>query len=240
MTTLFISDLHLEDKRPDTIRAFLHFLAEDASRAEALYILGDLFEAWVGDDDDAPLAGEVRGALRRLSNNGTRVYFMHGNRDFLVGEDFARDSGCQLLSDPSVVDLYGSPTLLMHGDSLCTGDADYMQLRAQVRSRPWQQQILAQPLEARRQLAQQLRMASAEANSNKAEDIMDVTPSEVNKALREHGCARLIHGHTHRPAVHKLDVDGEPAERIVLGDWDSHLWVLRVDSRGYSLDKRPI
>lgn len=238
--TLFISDLHLDDKRPDILRAFLHFLEREAPAAQALYILGDLFEAWVGDDDDSPLADTCRSALRRVSESGTRVYFMHGNRDFLLGERFAADTGSELLPDPCVVDLYGTPTLLMHGDSLCTADTAYMELRQQVRSPEWQQSLLAQPLTQRRQLARQLRTASAEANSNKAEDIMDVTPAAVREVMAAHRCQRLIHGHTHRPAVHDLAIEGQAAQRIVLGDWDSHRWVLRVDEDGFSLDKQTL
>lgn len=240
MAILFISDLHLDEKRPDISRAFFRFLEQDARRADALYILGDLFEAWVGDDDDSAIAQSSRQALRALSASGTPLYFMHGNRDFLLGEQFARDTGGQLLTDPTVLDLYGTRTLLMHGDSLCTGDTDYMALRQQVRSRKWQQDLLAQPLSARRELAAKLRMASSEANSNKAEDIMDVTPAAVIDAMRKHQCLRLIHGHTHRPKVHGLSVDGQAGERIVLGDWDQFMWLLTLDTSGYALEKRPI
>ncbi|MBB3046439.1 UDP-2,3-diacylglucosamine hydrolase [Litorivivens lipolytica] len=240
MTTLFISDLHLDEKRPDIYRAFLHFLENTAKDAEALYVLGDLFEAWVGDDDDANLARESIAAFRRLADSGTALYFLHGNRDFLLGEQFATETGGTLLDDPSKIDLYGTPTLLMHGDSLCTADTEYQSLRVQLRSAEWQQQLLSQPLAARRQLAEQLRMASSEATSNKAEDIMDVTPEEVVKALKEHGCTRLIHGHTHRPARHALTVQRQPAERIVLGDWDRYLWYLAADENQLSLEKQLI
>lgn len=240
MTTLFISDLHLDEKRPDILRAFLHFLQTDALQAASLYILGDLFEAWIGDDDDSEIARTSRAALAALSGNGVALYFMHGNRDFLLGEDFAAQTGGRLLPDPSLINLYGKPTLLMHGDSLCTSDVEYQRLREQVRSRPWQQALLEKPIGERRALAKQLRMASAEANSNKAEDIMDVSPSAVLEALENHGCQRLIHGHTHRPAVHQLTANGTEAERIVLGDWDQHLWFLQVDPGGYQLLKRPI
>ncbi|MFT5605805.1 MAG: UDP-2,3-diacylglucosamine hydrolase [Paracoccaceae bacterium] len=240
MPSVFISDLHLDTKRPDILRAFLSFLEVDAPQAEALYILGDLFEAWIGDDDDAELALTCQQALRKLSESGTQLFFMHGNRDFLLGERFARATGGQILPDPSVVDLYGTPTLLMHGDSLCTSDSGYMTMREQLRSSEWQQNLLSQPLDARRQLAQQLRMASAEANSNKAEDIMDVTPEAVVDAMRQHQCRRLIHGHTHRPKVHDVALDGQPAVRIVLGDWDQRLWFLRVTATSCSLDHRPV
>ncbi len=240
MTTLFISDLHLDEKRPDIVRAFLHFLDDKAVKADALYVLGDLFEAWVGDDDDAELARSSVTAFRKLSDSGTKLYFLHGNRDFLLGQRFAEETGGTLLTDPCKIDLYGTSTLLMHGDSLCTADTEYQTLRLQLRSPEWQQQLLSQPLAARRQLAEQLRMASSEATSNKAEDIMDVTPSEVVKALSEHNCKRLIHGHTHRPARHPLNVDGQNAERIVLGDWDTHLWYLRASADGLALEKEAI
>ncbi|WP_372777657.1 UDP-2,3-diacylglucosamine diphosphatase [Litorivivens sp.] len=240
MTTLFISDLHLDEKRPDIFRAFLHFLNDKAAKAETLYVLGDLFEAWVGDDDDATLARNSVAAFRKLSDSGTQLYFLHGNRDFLLGKRFAEETGGTLLSDPCKIELYGTPTLLMHGDSLCTADTEYQKLRQQLRSQEWQQQLLSQPLAARRQLAEQLRMASSEATSNKAEDIMDVTPAEVLTALSEHGCKRLIHGHTHRPARHALKIDGQDAERIVLGDWDSHLWYLQASADSLALEKEPI
>jgi UDP-2,3-diacylglucosamine hydrolase len=240
MTTLFISDLHLDEKRPDIFRAFLHFLNDKAAKADTLYVLGDLFEAWVGDDDDATLARSSVAAFRKLSDSGTQLYFLHGNRDFLLGQRFAEETGGTLLYDPCKIDLYGTPTLLMHGDSLCTADTEYQKLRQQLRSPEWQQQLLSRPLAARRQLAEQLRMASSEATSNKAEDIMDVTPAEVLTALSEHGCKRLIHGHTHRPARHPLKVDGQDAERIVLGDWDSHLWYLQANADGLALEKEPV
>ena len=226
MRCLFISDLHLDDERPAISRAFFHFLERDAAGADALYILGDFFESWIGDDDSSPLIDAVTQALKTLSERGCRLYFMHGNRDFLVGRDFCEAIGATLLNDPTVIDLDGEPTLLMHGDSLCTGDAEYMQFREMARSPAWQQQVLSKSLDERRALAQQLRMASSEANSNKAEDIMDVTPEEVLEQLRQHSCRRLIHGHTHRPARHALTLDGSAAERIVLGDWDQRGWVL--------------
>ncbi|WP_372759023.1 UDP-2,3-diacylglucosamine diphosphatase [Litorivivens sp.] len=240
MTVLFISDLHLDEKRPDIFRAFLHFLEQDACRADSLYVLGDLFEAWVGDDDDSNIALQSVAAFRQLSDSGTELFFMHGNRDFLLGQDFANQTGGTLLDDPCTIDLFGIPTLLMHGDSLCTADTEYQQLRQQLRSSQWQQQLLAQPLAARRELAQQLRMASSEATGNKAEDIMDVTPDEVVKVLQDHDCTRLIHGHTHRPARHQLTVAGKPAERIVLGDWDTNLWYLHASADGIDLQQRAI
>ncbi len=229
MITLFISDLHLHPERPHLTRAFFHFLHTRAQGAQALYILGDFFDAWIGDDDDTPLNAEVAGELKTLSNAGTRIFLMHGNRDFLLGETFANSAGAQLIADGTVIDLYGCPTLLMHGDSLCTGDKDYMAFRQQVRSPQWQAQILAQPLAARRALAAQLREKSQEMNSLKAEDIMDVTEAEVVRVMTEAKVARLIHGHTHRPARHPMLLDGKPAERIVLGDWHHHAWALEAN-----------
>lgn len=234
-TTLFISDLHLDEKRPAISRAFFQFLEHRAKNAATLYILGDFFESWIGDDDQSKLIEETRHALRELSDNGTDIAIMHGNRDFLLGEDFCRSIGATLLSDPTIIDLDGKKTLLMHGDSLCTTDSEYIQFRAMARSAAWQQEVLAKPLAERRVLAQQLRMASKEANSNKAEDIMDVTPGEVIRVMQQHGCTQLIHGHTHRPARHPLIIDGKTAERIVLGDWDKQGWYIQVDDSGLQL-----
>ncbi len=241
MRCLFISDLHLEEERPAISRAFFHFLKHDAANADALYILGDFFESWIGDDDSSPLISNVKQALKTLSDRGCALYFMHGNRDFLVGQDFCDNVGATLLSDPTIIELDGEATLLMHGDSLCTGDAEYMQFREMARSPAWQQQVLSKSLNERRALAKQLRMASSEANSNKAEDIMDVTPAEVLEQLRQHNCHRLIHGHTHRPARHALTLDGKPGERIVLGDWDQRGWVLestpgKLELRHFRID----
>lgn len=236
MTTLFISDLHLQPSQPRLLEACLRFFDEHARGSDALYILGDLFEAWVGDDDDAAWINDFTTALQRLHENGTALYFMHGNRDFLVGKDFAARCGMELLGggaqgDSAVIDLYGRPTLLMHGDTLCTEDKDYLAFRAQVRNPQWQQMILAAPLEQRRQLAAQLRQQSKMAASNKAEDIMDVTPTEVTRVMAENNVDLLIHGHTHRPAQHRLEIDGKTAERIVLGDWREAdcMWYVRAD-----------
>ena len=240
MTTLFISDLHLHESRPAVTQAFYQFLDNRASGAEALYILGDFFDAWIGDDDDAPLNAEVAQHLRQLSDQGTGIYMMHGNRDFLLGENFAKTAGATLIADPTLIDLYGQPTLLMHGDTLCTLDTEYQAFRQQVRSSAWQQQILAQPLAARRALAAQIRAQSKSMNSMKAEDIMDVTPEEVVRVMRDAGVRQLIHGHTHRPARHPLAIDGMAAERIVLGDWHDSAWCIYADAGGLELRHWPI
>jgi UDP-2,3-diacylglucosamine hydrolase len=240
MTTLFISDLHLDDERPQITALFLDFLRGEARDAEALYILGDLFESWIGDDDDAALALQVQQALRELTGSGVRGYFMAGNRDFLVGPGFAEASGIQLLQDPTLVDLAGAPTLLMHGDTLCTDDVAYQQFRRQVRDPAWQQQFLAQPLAQRRAFARHAREQSRLHTGAAAMQIMDVTPPAVEAALRAHGATRLIHGHTHRPARHVLHIDGAPAERIVLGDWYEQGSVLRIDGKHIALAGLPL
>ncbi|MFO1390552.1 UDP-2,3-diacylglucosamine diphosphatase [Cellvibrio sp.] len=226
MTTFFISDLHLHESRPQITRAFFQFLQTQAKGAEKLFILGDFFDAWIGDDDDAPLNSEVAAELKKLSDTGTSIFLMHGNRDFLLGEKFAEQAGAQIIPEYTTIDLYGEPTLLLHGDSLCTDDAQYIAFRQQVRSPQWQQQVLSQPLAARRALAAQMREKSQAMNSLKAEDIMDVNQAEVINAMKNASVKRMIHGHTHRPAIHTLDIDGKPAERLVLGDWHDKAWAI--------------
>ncbi len=241
MTTLFISDLHLDPERPEITRLFGEFIDGEARGAEALYILGDLFEAWVGDDDPSDTGALVAERLAALSAGGVPVHFMHGNRDFLLGSDYARWAGMTLLEDPTVVELHGRRALLMHGDTLCTDDVAYQQFRAQTRNPAWQKQFLAQPLAARQAFAQQARAASQARqgelrDAGKMETITDVATATVDAAFREHGVGLLIHGHTHRPAVHALDVDGRACTRVVLGDWYEQGSVLRVDADGMRLD----
>ncbi|NNG12335.1 MAG: UDP-2,3-diacylglucosamine diphosphatase [Halobacteria archaeon] len=233
--TLFISDLHLDPQRPEITSLFLDFLGNRGHLAECLYILGDLFEAWVGDDDDSALASAVCAGLRDCTQAGTAVYVMHGNRDFLLGEDFAAACGCTLLTDPSAIDLYGQTTLLMHGDLLCTDDREYMAFRGMVREPQWQQAFLAKPLAERRQIALQLRETSIERTRGKPESIMDVNPQNVVDTMERHAVQRLIHGHTHRPAVHELTVNGKPAQRLVLGDWYEQGSVLECTPAGCQL-----
>lgn len=236
MTTLFISDLHLDASRPAITKLFFEFLAGEAAEAEALYILGDLFEAWIGDDDDDPHHQAVIARLQDLSRS-VPVAVMRGNRDFLLGDRFALMAGVRLMGDAEVVDLYGTPTLLMHGDSLCTDDAAYQQFRAMARNPEWQRGMLAKSLAERRLIAKSARDESAIQNSMKPEAIMDVNADAVAAVMREHGVHRMIHGHTHRPAVHDFEVDGQPAQRIVLGDWYEQGSVLRVDADGAALSK---
>lgn len=219
MSTLFISDLHLDEARPQITELFARFLANEARGAAALYILGDLFESWIGDDDDAELPARVAHALRALRDSGTPIYFMHGNRDFLLGADYAARAGMELLAVATIVDLAGERTLLMHGDTLCTDDIEYQKFRMLVRNPAWQAQFLAEPLAERRAFAAQARGESRKHTAMKAVEIMDVNQAAVASAMREHGVRRLIHGHTHRPATHRFELDGTSAERIVLGDW---------------------
>jgi len=236
MTTLFISDLHLDDSRPEITALFLEFLKNDAVKAEALYILGDLFEAWVGDDDTATLGTTVANALHVLIDSGVPVFFMRGNRDFLVGVDFANQAGLHILPDPCVLELYGKPTLLMHGDLLCTDDIAYQAFRTQVRGDEWQRQFLSQALAARQAFAEQARSASKQHQSglmnDQQENIMDVTQASVESMMKRFGVSRLIHGHTHRPAIHQFQLDEASSQRIVLGDWYSQGSVLHIDANG--------
>ena len=236
MTTLFISDLHLDAERPEITRLFGDFIDGEARTADALYILGDLFEAWVGDDDPSETGQFVADKLRGLHDAGVPVFFIRGNRDFLLHDHYARRAGMTILPDPAVVVLYGKPTLLMHGDLLCTDDVVYQAFRAQTRNPEWQRQFLSQPLPARLAFAQQARAASKAHQSGlqtqgKMEMITDVAPATVETTLARYGIDTLIHGHTHRPAVHKH----AGGTRIVLGDWYEQGSVLRVDADGAKL-----
>jgi len=231
---LFISDLHLSETRPHISQLFLRFVDEVAPAARTLFILGDLFEFWIGDDTlDEPLNAEVIAGLKRLAKRGTQSRFMHGNRDFLVGPAFAAAADVDLLPDPTLLDLYGTPTLLMHGDTLCTDDKAYQAFRAHVRNPEVQRQFLALPVPARRQQVGQVRAQADQRKQDKPPEIMDVTPAAVDDAVRAAGYApRLIHGHTHRPARHEHAVDGHRCERWVLADWYERGEYLRVDAAG--------
>ena len=232
---LLISDLHLEEQRPDITRAFLALLDGRARAAESLYILGDFFEAWIGDDAMSPFQLSICKALRALSDGGTQVFLMHGNRDFMVGKAFCKAAGCTLLKDPSVVQLNGEPVLLMHGDSLCTRDEAYMRMRRYLRN-PLTLWVLRHlPLGTRHKLARKLRNESRAQTRMKANDIVDVTAEEIPRIMAQYGVRTLIHGHTHRPAIHKLLVGNDAAKRIVLGDWDRQGWALQVDEQGFQL-----
>lgn len=228
MTILLISDLHLDVARPRITALFERFLREQARQATALYILGDLFEAWVGDDDDSELPTSVAAALADLRANGVPVYFLAGNRDFLLGAGYARRAGLTLLEDGVVHTLAGTPTLLLHGDILCSDDEAYQAFRRQVRDPAWQRDFLARPLAERKEFAAQARVASRDHQQGAREALMDVNADAVAHALRAAGVSRMIHGHTHRPAIHDLVLDGVPAQRIVLGDWYEQGSLLQV------------
>ena len=231
---LFVSDLHLTQDRPAANEAFFAFLEERVPGADALYILGDLFEYWIGDDDLAdPFHAIVAGFLRRTAQQGTQLLLMQGNRDFLLGEVFCQASGARLLDDPHVADLFGERVLLMHGDTLCTDDAAYQQWRATCRSGQWKQEFLSRSLEERRQTMLALRAQSEAGKRDKPMAIMDVNEQAVQDALRAHGCRRLVHGHTHRPGRHALQVDAQASERLVLPDWYTRGGYLEATAAGF-------
>lgn len=230
---LFVSDLHLDPARPQITELFLRFLRTEAIGSPALYIPGDLFEAWIGDDDDDPLAAEVASGLKAVADNGTYVGFLRGNRDFLIGHAYAARAGFDILPDPTVILLEHEPTLLLHGDLLCWDDTAYLMIRRQVRDPAWQQAFLARPLSERRAFAHAARASStAHQKSMASLDIGDATRPAVEDFFRRYGVRRMIHGHTHRPAVHELVVDGIACQRIVLGDWYEQGSVLRIFADG--------
>jgi UDP-2,3-diacylglucosamine hydrolase len=233
MPTLFISDLHLCSGRLGINRSFFGFLEHEARSADALYILGDLFEYWAGDDDlGDPFNATVVAALARLAGSGVPTYLMHGNRDFVLGDEFARASGVTLLADPTLLSLYGQALLLMHGDTLCTLDQEYQAFRREARSETWIRELLRRPLAERKAAIEALRRQSEQEKRAKPAEIMDVAPTEVEATLRRHGFPRLIHGHTHRPARHVHTVDGHLCERWVLADWYQTGSYLTCDESG--------
>lgn len=231
MLRYFISDLHLQVERPEITRALLHFLQEVAPGADELYLLGDIFEAWIGDDFDDPVLKQVTPAFTSLHSSGTQIYFIHGNRDFLLGAQGAKRLGAQIITPPFLLDLPQGRSVLVHGDELCTGDQEYQAFRAMVRSSEWQNAFLAKPLQARLEIAKQLRETSKASGAMKRSEIMDVTQSAVEQLFEESGAALIIHGHTHRPARHLYP----QGERIVLGDWARHGWYLKSDDQTLEL-----
>lgn len=241
MTTVLVSDLHLTPERPQITAIFFEFLDTRCTQAQALYILGDLFEHWVGDDImDDPEVARVIQRLRRLHNHGVPIFFVRGNRDFLVGERFAAATGSRILEAESVATIQGRRTLIMHGDSLCTNDTDHQAWRNQVLSPTWQEDFLSRPLAERLNIARDLRRQSEARKKTRSAEAMDVNQQAVESALRRHGVDRLVHGHTHRPAVHKFMLDGRTAQRIVLGDWYTQGSVLVCEDRQWQLESLPV
>ena len=235
MATLFIADLHLQTEEPAITAGFLRFLRGEAKSADALYILGDLFEAWIGDDDPNPLHREMAAAIHALVDSGVPCYFIHGNRDFLIGKRYARESGMTLLPEEQVLDLYGRKVQIVHGDTLCTDDTGYLAFRAKVHT-PWIQKVfLALPLFIRNRIAARMRAGSKAANSSKSMTIMDVNPQAVVRVMEKHDVQWLIHGHTHRPDVHSLIANGQPAHRVVLGAWHTEGSMVKVTPEGVEL-----
>ena len=238
--TYFIADLHLSENRPDISACFFSFLKNEAVEAEKLYILGDLFEAWVGDDDDSPYLKTIAQALTKLSLSGTKIYYIHGNRDFLLGKRYANQASMQLLPEIDTIDLYGQRVVIMHGDTLCTRDIDYQAFRKKSRSWWWQKAVKSLPLFIRKKIASNYRQKSAAATAMKAQEIMDVTPSEVIKCLESYQSQLIIHGHTHRPAVHEVIANNDQAKRIVLGDWYEQGAWLKVTPDSIELLNNPL
>jgi UDP-2,3-diacylglucosamine hydrolase len=235
VSTLFVSDVHLNSARPQIVRAFLDFLDQQARHADALYILGDLFDLWLGDDDDKPPHANVTEALAALTATGLPVSVVHGNHDFLLGKKFAKRSGCKLLRDHTVIDVYGKPALIMHGDTLCTRDVEYQKFRKMTRNPLTQKMFLTMSLAKREEKAASIRSEAKRDVALKSDDIMDVTQEAVEEVMRKHSVRHLIHGHTHRPAIHEFTLDGHEATRIVLGDWYEQDSVLIWNDTGYRL-----
>ena len=242
---LFISDLHLEEGRADITAALLAFLDRNESACDALYILGDLFEVWIGDDDSNELSARVAKALRSFQEAGADIFILHGNRDVLLGTNYAASCGATIIPGSIIITTPIGPAIVLHGDDLCSDDVQYMQFRTMVRQESWQQDFLSKTLSERRAFAEQARRQSQQATSIKENAIMDVNPAAVEQRLREHGQTLMIHGHTHRPAIHEIELEEaidsrNQARRVVLGDWDSHGWYAAIDADGLVLEKFPL
>jgi len=239
MTTLFISDLHLEAGRPEIGVQFLDFLSGEARDADTLYILGDLFEVWLGDDDPNPYYAGMKAAIRELVDSGIPVFFMHGNRDFMIGDEFATETGVTILQDPELINLHGEKVLLSHGDALCTDDVEYQRFRAMTRNPEWQAMMLAKTIQERIAHALEARQGSVEHGKSLDDEITDVNQSAVEALIRKHGVDILLHGHTHRPAIHEVRLGDRTATRIVLGDWFEQGSVVRWNADGPRLEEMP-
>ena len=236
--TYFISDLHLSADRDDINQCLFEFLREQANQADALYVLGDLFELWIGDDEQNSFTLSIAKAFNNLQQSGVPIYFIHGNRDFLIRQRFAKQAGFKILPEQVVIDLYGEPTLIMHGDELCTKDIEYQAFRRKARSWWWPRIMLSLPLSTRRKVASKGRAISKQKQSTLSAEIMDVTSQEVINYMQKFDVKKLIHGHTHRPAIHPLEINGQPAQRIVLGDWYQQGSILKVSPLTTELEAR--
>ncbi len=238
MHTLFISDLHLTPSRPDITDCFIQFMRKDAIQADALYVLGDLFDFWIGDDDPTPFSQQIKQEFQQLTSAGVPCYFIHGNRDFLVGKRFAKDTGVTLLEQEAQINLYGTSAVVLHGDTLCTEDVRYLAYREKVHQ-PWLQWVFNRlPYCLKKRIVRRVQTDIRSDKVHKAMEIMDVTPSEVVNVMNKHQVALMIHGHTHRPAIHHIDKEGTKI-RIVLGDWHHQGSVLRYSPQGYALETLP-
>ena len=239
MVQLFVSDLHLEESRPEITRAFFRLLDKLQNKFSELYLLGDIFEVWLGDDTPSPVADQLSQRLASLSEHGIRIFLMHGNRDFLLGEAFASRCKASLIHEPYLLQVAGKQAVLLHGDALCTQDIEYQAFRKLVRDPRWQADFLAKPLNERIAIGRQLRDKSQESAKEKSEYLMDVTPNEVESMMLDLSVELMIHGHTHRPAVHKLTLDNKPCTRMVLGDWYTQGWYILADQQRVELTPLP-
>ena len=235
MTTVFLSDIHISDEHPEISDHFRRFLLDEKLEANSIYILGDLFEYWLGDDDPNPSYQKIKLLLKKLSDKGKSVFIIHGNRDFLIGESFAEETGCHILHDPHVIDLYGKKVLISHGDIFCTDDKEYQLFRNQTRDPAWKESILSKSLSFREEFAKQARLESSKYTSSKKNEIMDVNKDEILKMYEKYNVEIIIHGHTHRPAIHDIFYNGRDCQRIVLGDWYEQGSILRCDETGFDL-----
>lgn len=235
MTILFVSDIHISEKNPEIGEQFIDFLEKQARQSEALYILGDLFDYWLGDDDPNPEYKKIKSALTQYTNKEIPTYFMHGNRDFLIGGSFANETGIKIISDPSIIELYGEKILISHGDMFCVDDIAYQSGRKLTRSPNWQKMILAKSLKERKAFAYKAREKSSKHIQEANEILMDVNQGEINKTFKKYGLNQIIHGHTHKPAIHNSVIKGESYKRIVLGDWYEQGSILKWDQSGPEL-----
>tara|TARA_B100001113_G_scaffold136798_1_gene112322 strand:+ start:1189 stop:1914 length:726 start_codon:yes stop_codon:yes gene_type:complete len=235
MTTLFLSDIHVSDEHPEISEHLKEFLLEEKFKINTIYILGDLFEYWLGDDDPNPSYREIKLLLKNLSQKGISIFFMHGNRDFLIGEKFAEEAGCHILPDPHVMDLFGKKVLMSHGDIFCTDDKEYQSFRNQTRDPAWKESILSKSLHFREEFAKKARLESSKHTNSKKNEIMDVNKDEILKMYEKYKVEIIIHGHTHRPAIHDIFYNGRDCQRIVLGDWYEQGSILRCDETGFDL-----